>query len=151
MQDSSGQQWPGTPVADDSGEQWPGTPVSAADDVQWPGTPVRQEDVYGDLQRAIPGVRFTSGFRNPQYQALMRLRGYKPAQHSAHLDGSALDMLPPPGKSMEWLKGEVRRAYPDSRLLIHDGHLHATFPDWYGAPVLGGALKAGLRNPMAKK
>lgn len=105
-------------------------------------------NVYRDLQRAIPGVRFTSGYRNPQYQALMRLKGYNPAQNSAHLDGSALDMLPPPGKSMEWLKGEVRKAYPDARLLIHDGHLHATFPGYYGAPVLGGAKGAGLRNPL---
>jgi hypothetical protein len=27
---------------------------------------------------------------------------------------------------------------------------HATFPGWYGAPVLGGARSAGLRNPMAR-
>ena len=106
-------------------------------------------NVYADLQQTIPGVRFTSGFRTPEYQADMRRRGYRPAMNSSHLDGSALDMLPPPGKSMEWLKREVRQYDPDARLLIHDGHLHATFPGYYGAPVLGGARTAGVRNPWA--
>lgn len=106
-------------------------------------------NVYADLQSAIPGVRFTSGFRTPEYQADMRRRGYKPASNSGHLDGTSLDMLPPPGKSMEWLKGEVRRYDPNAKLLIHDGHLHATFPGYYGAPVLGGAKGAKLKNPNA--
>lgn len=105
-------------------------------------------NVYNDLQAAIPGVRFTSGYRNEAYQADMRRRGYKPAYNSAHLDGSAMDMLPPPGKSMGWLKAQVKRYDPKARLLIHDGHLHATFPGYYGAPVLGGAKGAGLKNPL---
>ncbi|MCK9543970.1 MAG: hypothetical protein M0R03_18275 [Novosphingobium sp.] len=108
---------------------------------------VQQPDLVGELQAAIPGVRFTSGYRTPEYQADMRRRGYNPSSNSAHLDGSALDMLPPPGKSMEWLKGQVRKLRPDARLLIHDGHLHATFPGYYGAPVLGGAAHAGIHNP----
>lgn len=109
-------------------------------------------NVYADLLKGIPGMtasNFTSGFRTPQYQALMRLRGYKPATNSEHLDGSALDMVPPAGKSFEWLKERVRALRPDARLLIHGGHLHATFPGYYGAPVLGGAKSAGLRNPNA--
>ncbi|MCK9541580.1 MAG: hypothetical protein M0R03_06060 [Novosphingobium sp.] len=110
---------------------------------------VQQPDLVGELQTAIPGVRFTSGYRTPEYQADMRRRGYNPSTNSSHLDGSALDMLPPPGKSMEWLKGQVRKLRPDARLLIHDGHLHATFPGYYGAPVLGGANSAGIRNPNA--
>jgi hypothetical protein len=81
----------------------------------------------------------------------MRRRGYKPARNSAHLDGSALDMLPPPGKSLGWLRGAVAKAEPDARLLVHDGHLHAMFPGWFGAPVLGGARSAGLSNPVAGK
>lgn len=104
-------------------------------------------NVYADLQKAIPGIRFTSGFRTPEYQAEMRRRGYNPAFNSGHLDGSSLDMLPPPGKSRGWLKGQVARRYPNAPLLVHDGHLHATFPGYYGAPVLGGAKSAGLRNP----
>lgn len=110
---------------------------------------VEQPDIAGDLQRSIPGVQFTSGFRTPEYQADMRRRGYNPASNSGHLDGSALDMLPPPGKSMSWLREQVQRQHPNARTLIHDGHLHATFPDWFGAPVLGGARSAGLRNPNA--
>jgi len=108
-----------------------------------------QADVMGQLQLGIPGVRFTSGFRTPAYQEQMRRRGYNPAVNSSHLDGSALDMLPPAGKSLGWLKSQVAKQQPDARLLVHDGHLHATFPGWYGAPVLGGAKAAGLRNPMA--
>src|SRR5690606_26383283 len=49
---------------------------------------VPQRDVIGSLQNAIPGVRFTSGFRTPEYQEDMRRRGYNPASNSAHLDGS---------------------------------------------------------------
>lgn len=110
-----------------------------------------QRDVIGSLERAIPGVQFTSGFRTPEYQEDMRRRGYQPAQNSAHLDGSALDMLPPPGRSLGWLRSEVARAEPDARLLVHDGHLHATFPNWQGAPVLGGARTAGLTNPVVAR
>lgn len=106
-----------------------------------------QQDIVGTLQTAIPGVRFTSGYRTPEYQEDMRRRGYKPAYNSGHLDGSALDMLPPPGKSFDWLTKKVRQQYPDARLLVHDGHLHATFPDWNGAPVFGGARDAGVINP----
>jgi endonuclease YncB( thermonuclease family) len=105
-------------------------------------------NVYQDLQSAIPGVQFTSGYRTPEYQDDLRRRGYRPAYNSAHLDGSALDMLPPPGKSMEWLREQVRQKYPQARQLIHDGHLHTTFPGYFGAPVLGGAKGAGLRNPL---
>ena len=142
--------WPGKVVDQpEADQQWPGKVISAPDD-QWPGKPVAQADMVGELQSQIPGVRFTSGFRTPEYQADMRRRGYKPANNSGHLDGSALDMLPPAGKSLGWLRSQVAREHPDARLLVHDGHLHATFPDWYGAPVLGGAMNAGLVNPNAR-
>lgn len=106
-------------------------------------------NVYADIQKAIPGVRVTSGFRTPEYQAEMRRRGYRPATNSAHLDGSALDLLPPAGKSMGWLRDQVRAQYPNARLLNEGDHLHAIFPGYYGAPVLGGARAAGLKNPLA--
>lgn len=106
-------------------------------------------NVYRDLQEAIPGVRFTSGFRDKAYQADMRARGYRPAQDSAHLDGSSFDLLPPPGKSMGWLKAQVKRYDRTARLLDEGDHLHATFPGYYGAPPVGGARSAGLRNPLA--
>jgi endonuclease YncB( thermonuclease family) len=86
-----------------------------------------QRDVIGSIEQAIPGVRFTSGYRTPEYQADMRARGYKPADNSGHLDGSDLDMLPPPGKSLGWLRREVAKVEPDAKFLIHDGHLHASF------------------------
>lgn len=106
-------------------------------------------DVFSDLQQAIPGIGVTSGYRTPEYQADMRRRGYTPAQNSAHLDGSALDLLPPPGKSMNWLGAQVKRIFPDARLLPEGDHLHAVFPGYYGAPALGGAKAAGLQNPLA--
>jgi hypothetical protein len=106
-------------------------------------------NVYADLQQAIPGAQFGSGFRTPEYQADMRRRGYRPAWNSEHLDGSSLDMLPPKGKTLGWLEAQVRRYDPKARTLIHDGHLHATFPGYFGAPPLGGAQAAGLRNPNA--
>ena len=106
-------------------------------------------NVYADLQRAIPGLRFTSGFRTPAYQADMKRRGYHPADNSGHLDGSGFDLLPPRGKSMGWLRERVARYDPTARLLNEGDHLHATFPGYFGAPVLGGAKAAGLRNPLA--
>jgi hypothetical protein len=106
-----------------------------------------QRDVIGNLTRSIPGINFTSGYRTPEYQADMRRRGYRPASNSAHLDGSSLDIPVPRGRSMAWLIEQVKRAEPTARLLPEGDHLHATFPGWYGAPVLGGAKRAGLRNP----
>ena len=79
----------------------------------------------------------------------MHKRGYKPAYNSEHLEGSSLDMLPPEGKTMLWLKAQVRKYDPNAKLLIHDGHLHASFPGYWGAPPLGGAKSAGLHNPNA--
>lgn len=104
-------------------------------------------NVFGDLKKAIPGVGITSGYRTREYQADMRRRGYRPAANSRHLDGSSLDLTPPPGRSMGWLRGEVARLYPNASLLNEGDHLHATFPGYYGAPVLGGAKAAGVSNP----
>ncbi len=56
---------------------------------------------------------------------------------------------PPPGKSMGWLKDQVNRYDPRARVLPEGDHLHVTFPGYYGAPPLGGAKAAGLRNPNA--
>lgn len=72
---------------------------------------------------------------------------YSPASNSGHLDGSSLDLLPPPGKSMGWFKQRVRSIYPNAKLLNEGDHLHSTFPGWYGAPTLGNAKAVGLRNP----
>jgi hypothetical protein len=107
-----------------------------------------QRDVLGSLQRAIPGVSITSGFRTPEYQADMRRRGYTPAQNSAHLTGSALDLVPPRGMTLGQLMQRVRKVEPGARMLAEGDHLHVTFPDWQGAPALGGAAAAGLRNPV---
>ncbi|WP_233999344.1 hypothetical protein, partial [Erythrobacter sp. HI0063] len=63
--------------------------------------------------------------------------------------GGALDLAPPPGKSMSWLGARVREAYPDAKVLNEGDHIHAEFPGYYGAPVLGGARSAGLTNPNA--
>lgn len=129
--------------------KWPGVSTKEAEPAaQWPGQTLEQPDVMGDLERLIPGVGITSGFRLQAYQDDMRRRGYKPAQNSAHLDGSALDLVPPAGKSMGWLKGQVKRYRRDASLLDEGDHLHVIFPDWYGAPAIGGAKDAGLVNPV---
>lgn len=107
----------------------------------WPGSPVPVRDVKADLERAIPGVVFTSGIRTPEYNRSLRARGYNPSDNSEHLDGAALDMLPPPGKSLGWLRAQVKRYDPKARTLIHDGHLHAGFDDYYSAPPLGGMAR----------
>ncbi|MBU2342108.1 MAG: hypothetical protein KKE77_12795, partial [Alphaproteobacteria bacterium] len=135
----------------DSGSDWPGEPRGSNDQPapaaeQWPGEPMAQRDVMGSLQRAIPGVNITSGYRSAEHQADMRRRGYKPAANSRHLDGSALDLTPPPGKSMGWLAAQVRRVEPEASILNEGDHLHVVFKDWYAAPALGGAQRAGLSN-----
>lgn len=117
-------------------DDWGGFEEPAVDWDSFPDAPSR--DVVGDLTKAIPGIRFTSGFRTPEYNASLKARGYNPADDSEHLDGAALDMLPPPGKSLGWLRAQVERYDPKARTLIHDGHLHAGFNGYYRAPKLGG-------------
>lgn len=141
---------------DGSADDWPGQDVPGADagpaskSDGWPGQDMPQRDLVGDLQKAIPGLSaqsFTSGFRTKDYQADMRRRGYSPASNSGHLDGSSLDIVVPPGKSMRWLMTQVQKVEPNARLLPEGDHLHMTVPGWFGAPVLGGARSAGLVNP----
>lgn len=132
----AGDEWSGFEQVRGAKRQRP-APRQQAD--EWAGfEEVKQRDVMGGLQSAIPGVRITSGFRTPEYQADMRRRGYNPAANSRHLDGSALDLTPPPGRSMGWLAREVRRVEPGARILNEGDHLHVVFPDWNGAPALGG-------------
>ena len=71
------------------------------------------------------------------------------AVENRRLEGSSFDLLPPPGKSMGWLKDRVRKFDPTARLLPEGDHLHTTFPGYFGAPALGGAKGAKLRNPLA--
>jgi len=104
---------------------------------------------YADVQRLIPGVGITSGYRSEEYQADMRRRGYSPADNSGHLTGSSLDLTPPRGKSMRWLENQTRSLYPGAYVLNEGDHVHMTFPGYYGAPVLGGAKSAGVVNPNA--
>jgi hypothetical protein len=133
-----GQLFDGGQSADDWDDFEDVEPDEGAGDA-WESFPdASSRDVVADLKSAIPGIRFTSGFRTPEYNARLRARGYNPADNSEHLDGSALDMLPPPGKSLPWLRSAVRKYDPDARLLVHDGHLHGGFDGFYNAPKLGG-------------
>lgn len=108
-----------------------------------------QEDVAGELQRGIPGLTVSSGYRTPEYQADMRRRGYKPADDSHHLDGSSLDLVPPRGMSIRALAAAVKLLKPNVVTYPEGDHLHTTFPGWYGAPVLGNARSWGFANPNA--
>ncbi|MBA4305178.1 MAG: hypothetical protein C0429_00415 [Sphingopyxis sp.] len=112
-------------------------------------TAAKAPDVYENLLEEIPGVVITSGYRTEAYQADMRRRGYKPASQSGHLDGSKLDLKPPPGKTFSWLGTRVKKLYPNAHILNEGDHLDVYFPGWYGAPALGGARAAGLENPNA--
>jgi len=107
-----------------------------------------ETDYYSDLQRTIPGVRFTTGFRTKEYQADMRRRGYKPAENSPHLTGEKLDLLPPEGKSMAWLRAEIQKHYPEGQINQNEGdHVDIRFPGYKWAPAVGNAAKAGITNP----
>lgn len=57
-------------------------------------------DVLSDLQRTLPGVGITSGYRTPEYQEELRRRGYNPAQNSDHLYGDAIDIGSFPGMTL---------------------------------------------------
>ena len=103
--------------------------------------------MLAELEADIPGVRFTSGYRTPEYQADMRRRGYNPHPNSGHLRGSDLDMLPPAGQTLAQLEADVRARYPGARVLNHDGHVHAGFPGYDRAPAFGNAMEFGVRNP----
>jgi len=105
-------------------------------------------NVYADLLTFLPAENITSGFRTPEYQAEMKRRGYHPADNSRHLDGSAFDLVPPAGKSMGWLQARLKAYDPQARFYPEGDHLHVSFPGYYGAPAIGGARKAGLRNPL---
>jgi hypothetical protein len=122
------------------------TPV---DDVPPPpegSTPIADEgDIYTDIQRQIPGIDVTSGFRTPEYQADMKRRGYRPASDSGHLSGSKLDLVPPKGMSRAQLRAKIKALYPNAHILDEGDHLDVAFPGYFGAPALGGAH--GLRNP----
>ena len=50
---------------------------------------------------------------------------------------------------MGWLEGRVRAFSDAARILREGDHLHVTFPGYYGAPPVGGAASAGLKNPNA--
>ena len=43
----------------------------------------------------------------------------------------------------------MRTFDPNAPQLDEGDHLHVTFPGYYGAPPIGGAKAAGLRNPNA--
>lgn len=105
-------------------------------------------NVYADLLKFLPAENITSGFRTPEYQAELKRRGYHPADNSRHLDGSAFDLVPPAGKSMGWLQARLKAYDPQARFYPEGDHLHVSFPGYYGAPAIGGARRAGLRNPL---
>ena len=107
-------------------------------------------NVSGHLERAIPGIQFTSGYRSDAYNQDLKRRGYQAADNSTHMDGDTYDALPPRGKSLDWLRAQVKREFPDAETLVHDGHLHFRVPGSLpNAPVLGGARSAGVANPYA--
>jgi len=111
------------------------------------GFTIEGADPLADIRRAVPGVQVTTGYRDEQYQADMRRRGYRPAANSSHLRGDSIDLVPPSGMSMTELAVKVRKARPDARILNEGDHLHLTFEGWGEAPAVGRSASEGVINP----
>lgn len=103
-------------------------------------------DYFEDIQKKIPGIKVTSGYRTPEYVEDMRRRGYKPAHKGGHLDGSKLDFVHPNGT--DWLKKEIKKLYPEA-IINPNEHDHADvkFPGYRAAPAVGEAVPFGVVNP----
>ena len=89
--------------------------------------------------QAIP-ANFTSGRRTPEGS---RLVGGVP--NSDHLKGDAADFTPKPGQTMAQLEMDLRRRFPDAKVLNEGDHVHVSRKYW-GVPYHGKRGTTGLRG-----
>lgn len=84
-----------------------------------------ESDVQGLLQKAIPGVRITSGYRTPQHNAEI---GGAPNSYHTRGDGQAVDLVLPPNVSFDQFKAFVQQSGLPVRELLNEkaGDAHST-------------------------
>lgn len=73
----------------------------------------------------VPGVRVTNADRTPADTARLRRQGYNPSSRSFHLEGQALDLVPPSGMTMEQLEAKMRQS--GFRVLNERTHIHVSW------------------------
>ncbi len=73
----------------------------------------------------VPGVNVTNADRTPDDTARLRRQGYNPSDTSFHLQGQALDLVPPRGMSMAQLEAKMRQA--GFRVLNERNHIHVSW------------------------
>lgn len=87
------------------------------------GAPIPPGDVQQIIEQMVPGVRVTSGRRSAEHNAAVG-----GAPHSYHLSGQALDLVPPPGMSMQQLHDQLKASGQDFAELINEGdHVHVAW------------------------
>lgn len=90
--------------------------------------PAALTGVQAQIESILPGVRITSGRRDPE-----RNRSVGGAPNSYHLRGQAFDLAPPPGMSMADLERQLRASgLPFAELLNEGDHVHVA---WNGEAV----------------
>lgn len=86
------------------------------------------------------GANWTSGRRTPEGNKLVG-----GVANSRHLAGDASDFTPRKGQSMGQLAAELRRAYPDARIINEGDHVHVERSGW-NVPYHGRRGTQGLRR-----
>ena len=107
-------------------------------------------DLLKELETDVPGIGFTTAFRDRAYQEDMKRRGYKPSDNSNHLKGDSIDINSFPGMSLSQGSAMLRKKYPGAKILYGDknhlDHVHVDFPGYGAFPAVGNAAKAGVSN-----
>lgn len=93
---------------------------------------------HGDFNADTIPANFTSGRRTPQGN---RLVGGVP--NSDHLRGDAADFTPRAGQTMAQLEADLRRRFPDAKIINEGDHVHVSRRGW-GVPYHGNRGIAGL-------
>jgi Peptidase M15 len=86
------------------------------------------------------GATWTSGRRTPQGN-----KAVGGVANSRHLSGDAADFVPSKGQGMGGLAAQLKRAYPNAKILNEGDHIHVENSGW-GVPYHGKRGTQGLRN-----
>lgn len=107
--------------------QAPSAPAAGgAERSQTPRVSFRSSDeARQNVTRLVPGVTVTNADRTPADTARLRRQGYNPSDTSFHLQGQALDLVPPRGMSMAQLETKMRQA--GFRVLNEGNHIHVSW------------------------
>ena len=125
-----------TPPAPQAVNPWDAAPIVGAEELavaapqqtrqSQPSSPL--SDPQNTIQGLVPGVRITSGYRDPSRNSRV---GGQP--NSYHLRGQAFDLAPPAGMSMAQLEQQLRASGLPFRELLNEGdHVHVA---WDGDSV----------------